>query len=74
MEEWLEAPRLDPGGAPRAAVLEVAERVLGWLGRRVVTGADASWFAALEQAQGFLDALQLDGRARLDRASLEQLL
>ncbi|HWO10866.1 MAG TPA: hypothetical protein VNN80_15335, partial [Polyangiaceae bacterium] len=74
VEAWLEAPRLDPDGAPREAALEVAERVLAWLRGRVVTSGDPSWLAAAEQAEALVDALHADGRARLDRASLEQLL
>ncbi|MET0409831.1 MAG: PD-(D/E)XK nuclease family protein [Polyangiaceae bacterium] len=74
IEAWIEAPRLDSAGAPRTALLEVAERVLEWIGRRGPALAEPSWQGALLQAQDFVDALRLDQRERLDRPAVEQLL
>ncbi|MEO8177853.1 MAG: PD-(D/E)XK nuclease family protein [Deltaproteobacteria bacterium] len=71
--EWLEAPCLEPSGASRHALLEVAERVLGWLSRRVFL-EEPSVASAAEQAGAFVDALRSDARERLDRPAVEQLL
>jgi ATP-dependent helicase/nuclease subunit B len=74
VQQWIESPRLDPAGAPREALLEVAERVLEWLTRRASVLGEPSWQAATLQARAFVDALHTDARARLDRAAVEQLL
>jgi len=74
VDAWIESPRLDPAGAPRAAVLEVAERVLEWIAGRGGSLEDPSWQDAALHARTFADAVHGDGRERLDRASLEQLL
>lgn len=74
VEAWIDAPRLDPAGSPRAAVIEVAERVLGWLVARAGALGGASWLDAASEARAFVDALRGDERERLDRASIEQLL
>lgn len=74
VELWIESPRLDPAGAPREQLLEVAESVLEWLARRAFVASEPSGMAATVQAQAFVDALQMDRRAHLDRPAVEQLL
>lgn len=74
VEAWIESPRLDPAGASREELLEVAERVLDWTGSRAAASFEPSWQAATLQAQDFVDALHTDRRARLVRTSVEQLL
>jgi hypothetical protein len=74
VELWLESPRLALAGAPREALLEVAERVLDWLTRRSLARPEPSWLSATMQAQAFVEALRMDPRAQLDRAAVEQLL
>jgi ATP-dependent helicase/nuclease subunit B len=74
VEAWIEAPRLDPAGVSREALLEVAELVLDWLARRSFAASESSVQPAVLQAQAFVDALRMDGRERFDRPSIEQLL
>jgi len=74
VEVWIESPRLDPEGAPREELLEVAERVLDRIGNRGAALLEPSWQAAAVQTQDFVDALHMDRRARLARSSVEQLL
>lgn len=74
VQQWIESPRLDPRGAAREALLEIAERVLAWLTRRAALLGEPSWQAAVLQARAFVEALHTDGRARLDRPAVEQLL
>jgi RecB family exonuclease len=73
--DWLETPRLEPAGAAREAVLEVAERAVDWLSRRAfVLPDEPSLESAANQARAVVDALRHDVRARLDRPAIEQLL
>ena len=72
--EWLEAPRLLPTGASRTAVLELAERVLGWLNSCAFAREEPSLLSAALQATDFVDALRVDPREQLDRPAIEQLL
>jgi ATP-dependent helicase/nuclease subunit B len=74
VEAWIESPRLDPDGAAREELLDVAQRVLDWIGSRGAALMDPSWQAAAVQARDFVDALHADRRARLARPSVEQLL
>lgn len=74
VEQWLEAPQLNAAGAPREAVLEVAERVLEWLSARTFLRPEPSWLSATTQARAFVEALHVDARAYLDRPAVEQLL
>jgi len=74
VEQWLEAPRLNPAGAAREAVLEVAQRVVEWLSARAFQRPEPSSLSATTQARAFVEALQVDPRAQLDRPSIEQLL
>jgi len=74
VEVWIESPHLDPEGAPRAVLLEVAERVLDWLVRRACSSSEPSGAAATLQAQALVAALRMDRRERLDRPAVEQLL
>lgn len=79
--EWLEQPGHDAGtGAPKSALLEVAQRVLLWLETRSALAgaarADASvlLIAAVSQAHAFIRLLKEDAREVLDLVETRFLL
>ena len=86
--QWLEEPGNDAlRGAPRSALLQVAERAAAWLQKKLLhalgaedAGAEVGHHdvlvlrAALAQARGFQDALSHDAREQLDLVAVRQLL
>lgn len=71
--EWLEAPGVDPRGAPPATFAAIAERVRTFLREHLATAPDV-YAPALTQAKQLADLLSHETRARLSREEVRQLV
>ncbi|HVV83856.1 MAG TPA: PD-(D/E)XK nuclease family protein, partial [Kofleriaceae bacterium] len=75
IEAWLECARHDAHlGAPRDEVVAAAWRVREWARRRMASGGTAIDAVAFSQCEQLLALLAEDGRERLDRLTVRQLL
>lgn len=72
---WLERPGADPVlGAPKEDLLELIERVRGFIVQRIAKSPnDATLFAAVDHADAVAAALEADVRERFDLVNVRRL-